>query len=94
MISNEAIFAQMELKLQQAKMVNNEAQMREALSALRTLCDVVLDSTLTGQQPNPSNAVHQVYTTQPIVMQPIVQPNPKISTEGLEEANGTSIFDF
>ena len=90
MISQQALFSQMELKLQQAKQAQNEAQMREALSGLQTLCNVVLES----------GVPQQTYTTPvPVqatpVQQQVVAPIQSKQTAALiDDANGTSIFDF
>ena len=45
MISYEAIIAQIEQAVQQAKHAQSEQQMREQLTAVKALCEVVL-----GQQ--------------------------------------------
>lgn len=89
MISQQALFSQMELKLQQAKQAQNEAQMREALSGLQTLCNVVLES-----------VPQQTYTTPvpvqatPVQQQAVAPVQAKRPATLIDDANGTSIFDF
>lgn len=86
MISQQALFTQMELKLQQAKAAQTEAQMREAVSALQALCNVVLDSTdVSPKVPAILN------TSVPAPVAPMTQQPP---AKQLDDANGASIFDF
>lgn len=84
MISQQALFTQMELKLQQAKAAQNEAQLREAVSALQALCNVVLDSTTVQAE------------VMPVVQQQLVTPTvqQQQTPSKLDDANGASIFDF
>ena len=44
MISSEQILIQIEKQVHKAKIETNEQSTREALVAIRALCDVVLDS--------------------------------------------------
>ena len=90
MISNEALLAQMDIKLQQAKTAGSEAQMREALSAIRTLCDVVLDNPQVLQRPSSE----QTHVIQQQLYSSPMQGQQLSMQEGLQEANGKSIFDF
>ncbi|WP_391207382.1 YwdI family protein [Psychrobacillus sp. L4] len=46
MISSEHILSQIEKQIHKAKMETNEQVTREAFAAIRALCDVVLDSTI------------------------------------------------
>ena len=90
MISQQALFSQMELKLQQAKQAQTEAQMREALSALQVLCNVVLDSTEIETKP----VVQPTMPTQMVPQQIIQTQKQPQQVKSLDDANGTSIFDF
>ncbi|MER1998864.1 MAG: DUF5327 family protein [Lysinibacillus sp.] len=89
MISQQALFSQMELKLQQAKQAQTEAQMREALSALQVLCNVVLDST----EIETKLVVQPTVPTQ-ILPQQLQTPQQSQQKKLFDDANGTSIFDF
>lgn len=96
MISNEALLAQMEMKLQQAKTAGSESQLREALSAIRTLCDVVLDipSSVSSQFNVPQSMIQQATAPVQVQQMQAVQSQQSSTRAGLEEANGSSIFDF
>lgn len=78
MISNEQILTQIEKHLYKAKMDVNEQTTREAIAAIRALCDVVLDSS--------------VSVASPIQLTPVVSAQPTMLKE--EDANGESLFDF
>ncbi|MGM9948895.1 MAG: YwdI family protein [Lysinibacillus sp.] len=93
MISYEAVLIQMERLVQNAKQSQNEQYVREQLTAVKALCDVVLvqPSELSPRQGmSASSAV------------PAMQANPgtflqqTASSDRLQEpdANGDSIFDF
>lgn len=96
MISQEVVLTQMELKLQQAKAAQTEAQLREALSALQVLCDVVLESTaVAGAVATMPAMANNVQSVQPM-MQPVTStqiPSP-VEPSKFDDANGNSIFDF
>ena len=93
MISYEAIIAQIEQAVQQAKHAQSEQQMREQLTAVKALCEVVL-----GQQaPYITNKlVQQRQEVQPISVQqaPVMQQANAASKLQEPDANGDSIFDF
>ena len=90
MISQQALFTQMELKLHQAKAAQTEAQMREAVSALQALCNVVLDSThSTEVRSAPTISSTNAETTM-LSANMTRQPEAK----QIEDANGASLFDF
>ena len=92
MISYEAIIAQIEQAVQQAKHAHSEQQMREQLTAVKALCEVVL-----GQQATytKSNLVQQTTVVQPVTMQaPVMQQANPSSKMQEPDANGDSIFDF
>ena len=82
MIPMERVVAEMERQLLTAKTAGDEQSIREALSAIRSLCEVALSS------ENSSN---------PVPLKLNVQQSPSvIRHEKLQEedANGDSIFDF
>ena len=83
MISYEAIIAQIEQAVQQAKHAQSEQQMREQLTAVKALCEVVL-----GQQA----LVQQRQEVQPVA--PVMQQANTSSKLQEPDANGDSIFDF
>lgn len=81
MISYEAIVQQIEKHVAQAKQQQSEAALREQLTAIHTLCEIVLQ---TGEK-------------QALTASPNVQTRAAIVTSTkLEEsdANGESLFDF
>lgn len=88
MISNEAVIQQLEKHLISAKNAMNEQQIREALVAIRALCDVVLDL------PTATPKVQPKHVPQ---MLGIEQPQSNLYTARMQQddgANGESIFDF
>ncbi|HBT71050.1 MAG TPA: uracil-DNA glycosylase [Lysinibacillus sp.] len=88
MIPYQAVIQQLEKQLSGAKNAGNDQQIREALTAIRALCDVVLDS------PNDTPAI----TTPKHIPQMLVSESKQATlyTSKIEEdgANGDSIFDF
>ncbi|WP_107838265.1 YwdI family protein [Metasolibacillus meyeri] len=82
MISYDVLLKQLEQHVIQAKNAANEQEMREQLSAVRALCDVVLT---TQGKPQMATAIPQLST-------------PQLQTQAipLQEngANGDSLFDF
>ncbi len=92
MISYEAIIAQIELTVQQAKHAQSEQQMREQLTAVQALCEVVL-----GQRASriPDQLVQQRQEVQsfPVQAPEMQQANASSKLQELD-ANGDSIFDF
>ena len=92
MISYEAIIAQIELTVQQAKHAQSEQQMREQLTAVQALCEVVL-----GQRASriPDQLVQQRQEEQSFPVQAPVMQQANASSKLQElDANGDSIFDF
>jgi len=92
MISYEAIIAQIEQAVQQAKHAQSEQQMREQLTAVKALCEVVL-----GQQSSYTTGklVQQTTAVQPVTVQgPVMQQANASSKLQEPDANGDSIFDF
>ncbi|HBJ01943.1 MULTISPECIES: YwdI family protein [Lysinibacillus] len=89
MIPYQAVIQQLEKQLSSAKNAGNDQQIREALSAIRALCDVVLDSpSNTPSITPPSKHLPQMLVSE---MKPSSLSTSKIEEDG---ANGDSIFDF
>ena len=92
MISYEEIIAQIEQAVQQAKHAQSEQQMREQLTAVKALCEVVL-----GQQAShiTGKLVQQRQEVQSVTVQSSVIQQANTSSKIQEpDANGDSIFDF
>ncbi len=87
MISYERILAEMERQLATAKQAQDESTIREALSAIRSLCEV----TLTGEVKTAQRVVPKMLSAQS-------ETQSLSSLEGTlleeEDANGGSLFDF
>lgn len=86
MITYETVIAQMEQLIGQAKQAPNEQQMREQLTAVRALCNIVL-----------SQAMPVVASPMPIQGPNVQSTMPATSTQTKwqeSDANGDSIFDF
>lgn len=81
MISYDVLLKQLEQHVLQAKNAVHEQEMREHLSAVRALCDVVL----TAQSKPQIAALPQVMTPQTTAQATPLQEN---------GANGDSLFDF
>lgn len=87
MISYDRIISEMERQLSVAKRTNEERVMREALSAVRSLCEVALGE----------NSVRQEEKIVPkMLIAPDVQSISSLEGKPLveEDANGGSLFDF
>ncbi|WP_342508362.1 YwdI family protein [Sporosarcina sp. FSL K6-2383] len=88
MISYDRIISEMERQLSVAKRTNDERAMREALAAVRSLCEVAL---------NGDSSVRQEEKIAPkMLIAPDVQSISSLEGKPLEEedANGGSLFDF
>ncbi|OCS86729.1 YwdI family protein [Caryophanon latum] len=81
MISKEALLQALANELQAAQ-AGDEQATRDALLAMRTLCDVALQAKRT--------AAPSVTSLQQVTVAPTLQPT-RIEEDG---ANGDSIFDF
>lgn len=97
MISYQHVLEEIERQVQLARQTNNEASMREALAAIRSLSEVALSGG-GRQQENvvPRNLVTQHVAPQAIST-PQVQSLNSLESKPIEEedgANGKSIFDF
>lgn len=88
MISYQAVLQQLEKQLDEAKKASSEQQIRESLTAVRALCEVVLAQPAEGVKPQ-SKHIPQMLTQSPT--QQMVYAA-KIDEE--DGANGDSLFDF
>ncbi|MEK5230631.1 YwdI family protein [Lysinibacillus sp. FSL K6-0232] len=88
MIPYQAVIQQLEKQLSGAKNAGNDQQIREALIAIRALCDVVLESPNHTASITPSKPLPQMLVSE-------TKPS-SLYTSKIEEddANGDSIFDF
>jgi len=87
-ISYDRIISEMERQLSVAKRTNDERAMREALSAVRSLCEVALSG---------DSSVRQEEKIVPkMLIAPDVQSISSLEGKPLveEDANGGSLFDF
>lgn len=94
MISYDMIIAELEKQLYEAKNTQSEQQKREALSAIKALCDVALQSEKTAAaspivQPAMTAMIAPVMQQSPTV----ISPN-QVNKLQEEDANGDSLFDF
>jgi len=88
MISYEAVMQQLEKQLASANNATNEQQIREALTAIRALCDVVLDLPTNNATIQPKHVPQMLVTEH----KPSTLNTAKIQHD--DGANGDSIFDF
>ena len=86
MISYERIVAEMERQLSLAKQARDESAIREALSAIRSLCEV----TLSGEVKTEQRVVPKMLSVQSETQ----SLSPLEGTLLEEDANGGSLFDF
>lgn len=93
MIESARILEEMERQLAIAKAANDEQAMREALTAISSLCQVVLGSDMVAGRATLKNVDSMV---SPIIQQPAVSPVMSLDSKPLieKDANGGSIFDF
>ncbi len=88
MIPYQAVIQQLEKQLSSVKNAGDEQQIREALTAIRALCDVVLDS------PDGISKAQSKHLPQMLASEP---KQASLYTAKMEEedgANGDSIFEF
>ena len=96
MISYDVLLQQLEHHARQAKQASTEQQMREQLTAVKALCDVMLSETpqkptqSSVRQPLPKMLTAERPSMQQTAMPTMVTP-PKLEED---DANGDSIFDF
>ncbi|MGN7476913.1 YwdI family protein [Solibacillus silvestris] len=90
MITHETIVRQIEKLTVEANHATTEQQVREKLTAIRALCDVVLDEKANLPKLPPQN-FGSASISAPVYAQPVAIPAQKLDEE---DANGDSIFDF
>lgn len=86
MITYETIIKQIEKLTAEATHATTEQLAREKLTAIRALCDVVLDETKL-----PATNLVSTTVSSPVYTQPVAIPSQKLEEE---DANGDSLFDF
>lgn len=88
MIPYETLLAEMEKHMILAKQKTSDQQLREHITAIRALCDVVLSTNKTDNLAT-IQKVEEKSTEKPIIYS-------NVPSQPLEEddANGSSIFDF
>lgn len=86
MISYDRILNEMERQLHTARRTTDKGEMREALAAIRSLCEVALDESAERE----AKVIPKMLTTNKI------QSISSLEAKPLEEedANGGSLFDF
>lgn len=86
MISYDRVFVEMERQLNAARKTGDEREMREALTAIRSLCEVALG----GESAKVEKVMPKILET------PQVQSLTSLEAEPMKEegANGDSLFDF
>ncbi|MEK4384680.1 YwdI family protein [Solibacillus sp. FSL W7-1464] len=90
MITYETIVKQIEKLTTEAAHAATEQQAREKLTAIRALCDVVLDEKVSSPTPASINSMSTM-TSSPVYTQPVAIPAQKLEED---DANGDSLFDF
>lgn len=93
MITYQTIAKQIEKLATEASNASNDQQIREKLTAIRALCEVVLDETNVPQKAQNYGMANGISTVSPIVSyaQPVMPSSQKLKEDG---ANGESLFDF
>lgn len=93
MISYDRLLAEMDRQLTTARHTSDERAMREALSAVRALCDVALNQTPTSATPE--KIIPKMLNTPEVQSLSSFEGKP-FEGKPLEEsdANGGSLFDF
>jgi hypothetical protein len=84
-ISKEQILKKMTIELESAKQSNDPRAVHDHLVAIRTLCDLLLETSSASE------------SVPKIVQQPstsVLTPQPTSSHLDEDDANGESIFDF
>lgn len=95
MITYETIVQQIAKLATEVSHTKNEQLIREQLTAIRALCDVVLEEKTTVTKASSSTNVTSNFVnpsiSSPVFAQPVMMPSQKLEEE---DANGDSIFDF
>ncbi|KAF0819117.1 MULTISPECIES: YwdI family protein [unclassified Cytobacillus] len=89
-ISVQKLLGKMEKELLEAKGSSSDARIRERVQAIKSLCELVLDESDTGNTAAVSSISH-TYSAQPTAQPANLQPK-KMQMD--DEANGDSLFDF
>lgn len=93
-ISVQKLLLKMEQELQAAKSSGTNSQVRERVQAIKTLCELVLES----QMGEPTHELPRANPMIPIKEKQILTPSPlqtqpkKLQID--DESNGDSLFDF
>ncbi|PID15211.1 hypothetical protein CSV63_08550 [Sporosarcina sp. P34] len=87
MITAAQMLGEMERQVRLAKQTQNEGARREAIYAVRTLCNLML-----GDERPSVPSIPQVIQTSAVHATPITSLNEQPLRE--EDANGESLFDF
>ena len=90
MITYETIIRQIEKLTAEATHATTEQLAREKLTAIRALCDVVLDEKANSTML-PATNLGSTTISSPVYTQPVAIPAQKLEEE---DANGESLFDF
>ena len=90
MITYETIVKQIEKLTAEAAHAATEQQAREKLTAIRALCDVVLDEKVSSPKPASINSMSTTISS-PVYSHPVAIPAQKLEED---DANGDSLFDF
>ena len=86
MISYDRVFVEMERQLNAARKTADEREMREALTAIRSLCEVALG----GESTKVEQVMPKMLETPQVQSLTSLEAKPMIE----EGANGGSLFDF
>ncbi len=93
-ISVQKLLLKMEQELQAAKSSGTNSQVRERVQAIKTLCELVLES----HSSETKRELPRVNPTMPATREQILTPSPvqtqpkKLQID--DESNGDSLFDF
>ena len=92
MITYNSLVKEIEQLATKAGQTHDEQHIREQLTAIRALCDVVLNE----QKSTPKNSVPSTnFVTSPVTTPTFAQPLPqKAQVLKEDDANGDSLFDF
>ena len=90
MRTNEPTMRHLEKSTAEATPATTEQLAREKLTAIRALCDIVLDEKINSTKLPATNLVSTTVSS-PVYTQPVAIPSQKLEEE---DANGDSLFDF
>lgn len=96
-ISSDKILNKMANEIAKAKSSEGQKS-KEHLLVVRALCDLLLDEQVESSTYREPQIQSQIIGSQPVTMQPIMQPIAPVSGEPVyikeSDANGNSLFDF